>query len=197
MIDINLAIAKTIKNLEQIAQEENSVISPLAAYREASEVISQAFDFDIASFGVYLKQYPDLATDRAIEGEEITVAIERNLRSRILTDTVKGVEAHIAARGDVRGLPLDRLLSDIVELMTEWERIQSFKTSYADRAIVWAERCRHDLNSNTLRLLTASLNNFLRQSTTSVHLELQLVRGKLHDILQALKTETVVQAAAA
>lgn len=42
-----------------------------------------------------------------------------------------------------------------------------------------------------------SLDNFLRQGTTSIHLELQLVRGKLHDILHALKTEAEAQAAAA
>ncbi|TLX15948.1 hypothetical protein [Rhizobium sp. MHM7A] len=197
MINIDLAIVQTIKNLEQIAREENTIISPLAAYREASAVISQSFHFDLANFGIYIKQYPDLVTDRAIEGEEITVAIERNLRSRILIDTVKGVEAHIAERGDVRGQPLERLLSDIVELTKEWDRIQSFRTSYADRVMVWAERCKHDLNPNTLRLLTTSLDNFLRQGTSSVHLELQLVRGKLQDIFHVLKAEAVVQAAAA
>jgi hypothetical protein len=197
MININLAIAQTIKNLEKIAHDENTRISPLAAYREASEVISQSFHFDLASFGVYIKQYPDLATDRAIEGEEITVAIERNLRSRILIDTVKGVETHIAERGDVRGQPLQRLLSDIIELTKEWNRIESSRTSYADRVMIWAERCKHDLNPNTLRLLITSVDNFLRQGTSSAHLELQLVRGKLRDIFHVLKTEAVVEAAAA
>lgn len=197
MFNIDLAIVQTIKNLEQIAKEENTIISPLAAYREASAVISQSFRFDLASFNAYIKQYPDLANDRAIEGEEITVAIERNLRSRILIDTVKGVEAHIADRGDVRGQPLELLLTDTIELTKEWDRIQTFKTSEADRVMVWAARCKHDLNSNTLRLLTSSLERFLRQSTTSAHLELQLVRGKLQDIFHVLKSEAVVRAVTA
>lgn len=196
MINVNAAIIQTIKNLEQVAQDEGTTISALSAYRAASEVISQMFYFDLTKFDVYIKQYPDLAHDLAYEGEEIAVAIERNLRSHILIDTVNGVEAHITERGNVSGLPLQRLLTDIIELTHEWDRVQSFKSSDADRVMVWAKRCTYDFNANTLRLLSTSLDRFLRKATSSVHLELQLIRGKLQDIFHILKSEAIMEAAA-
>jgi hypothetical protein len=197
MIRIDIAIIQTIKNLETIAHKEGSTISALAVYREASEVISQSFHFQMASLDKYFKQYPELATDTTVNGEEIAVAIERNLRSRILIDTVKGVEAHIAERTDVRGLPLEHLITNIIELTREWDRIQTFKTRCTERTTIWATRCTHDLNANTLRLLTASLEDFLREGTRTAHLELQLLRGKLQDIFNVLKSDAVIDAVTA